>query len=252
MNLSGYKKVEYTINQRPARERWLILLAGGFVVFWLWSNLIYNHVVSAQEGASRQIGVAQKNLTDTEKQLTSLLAEIKKDPIKNLQDQKDQLSGQVNSMNAELKALMDNLVNPKEMLILLKTILENQSGLTLVAMENKSPELIKIKEPPAPENTEVKGALPTLKGKKPVAGPPKADATKVEAVSAPRVLLYRHGLEITFSGPFFKVVDYLKSLESVKKKIIWDSIDYSVTAYPVAEVKLNVMTISTNEGWLGV
>ncbi|MDO9163702.1 MAG: hypothetical protein Q8N35_07955 [Methylococcaceae bacterium] len=64
--------------------------------------------------------------------------------------------------------------------------------------------------------------------------------------------IYKHGLAITFTGNYTDTVNYLKALEALPWAIVWDSIDYQVKEYPVAEITIHVVTLSFEEGWLGV
>jgi MSHA biogenesis protein MshJ len=64
--------------------------------------------------------------------------------------------------------------------------------------------------------------------------------------------IYKHGLTITFSGSYLDTFNYLKALESMPWHFIWESIDYQVKDYPIAETTLRVHTLSFKESWLGV
>ncbi len=62
--------------------------------------------------------------------------------------------------------------------------------------------------------------------------------------------IYRHGLSLTLSGNYFNTLNYLKKLESLPWRFNWDSIDYKVKEYPVAETTLKLYTLSFEENWL--
>lgn len=64
--------------------------------------------------------------------------------------------------------------------------------------------------------------------------------------------IYKHGLAISFSGHYLDTLNYLTALEALPWHIIWDSIDYQVTHYPLAEVTIQVYTLSFEETWLNV
>ncbi|MGD0961146.1 MAG: hypothetical protein ABSB19_15170 [Methylomonas sp.] len=64
--------------------------------------------------------------------------------------------------------------------------------------------------------------------------------------------LFRHTLAITIQGDYFSTLNYLKTLESLPWRIQWDSIDYQVKNYPVAETRIQVYTLSFEKDWLGV
>jgi MSHA biogenesis protein MshJ len=63
---------------------------------------------------------------------------------------------------------------------------------------------------------------------------------------------YKHGLEITFTGNYSDTINYLKALEELPWAIVWENIDYQVKDYPKAEITIRLVTLSFDEGWLGV
>jgi MSHA biogenesis protein MshJ len=65
-------------------------------------------------------------------------------------------------------------------------------------------------------------------------------------------LIYQHGLVLHFSGSYLATLNYLKSLEAMPWNFIWDSIDYQVKDYPMAEITLRVHTLSLEKSWLNV
>ncbi|WP_347987358.1 hypothetical protein [Methylomonas sp. AM2-LC] len=64
--------------------------------------------------------------------------------------------------------------------------------------------------------------------------------------------LYCHTLAITLQGDYFSTLNYLKTLESLTWRINWDSMDYQVKNYPIAETHIQVYTLSFDKEWLGV
>lgn len=64
--------------------------------------------------------------------------------------------------------------------------------------------------------------------------------------------IYKHGISLTFSSDFFTTLAYLKTLEALPWRFLWDSVEYTVKTYPDAEVVLRVYTLSFEEQWLDV
>jgi len=65
-------------------------------------------------------------------------------------------------------------------------------------------------------------------------------------------LLYQHGLELHFSGSYADTLAYLTALEAMPWNFVWDSINYQVKDYPIAEITLRVHTLSLEKSWLDV
>ena len=64
--------------------------------------------------------------------------------------------------------------------------------------------------------------------------------------------VFRHAFEIAFSGGYLATLRYLKALEALPWKFVWDSVDYEVVAYPQSTVRLRLHTLSLSEDWIGV
>jgi MSHA biogenesis protein MshJ len=64
--------------------------------------------------------------------------------------------------------------------------------------------------------------------------------------------IYRHVLEVKFSGKFRDILVYMQSLEALDWKIIWDEIEIVSNEYPLITVKVVISTLSTRKEWVGV
>jgi MSHA biogenesis protein MshJ len=64
--------------------------------------------------------------------------------------------------------------------------------------------------------------------------------------------IYRHVLEVNFSGKFTDILKYMQSLEALDWKLIWDEIEIVSDEYPVITVKVVISTLSTRKEWVGV
>jgi MSHA biogenesis protein MshJ len=65
-------------------------------------------------------------------------------------------------------------------------------------------------------------------------------------------VIYKHELAILFKGNYPDTVTYLKALEALSWVINWESIDYKVKEYPLAEISIHFVTYSFDRDWLGV
>ena len=64
--------------------------------------------------------------------------------------------------------------------------------------------------------------------------------------------IYKHGLVMTFTGKYTDTLNYLKTLENLPWAIIWESFDYQVKEFPMAEITVHIVTLSFEKDWLGV
>ena len=71
------------------------------------------------------------------------------------------------------------------------------------------------------------------------------DAARVASV-------FRHGVEIRLRGGYLSTLRYLEALEALPWRFFWDSLEYEVTEYPIAEITFILHTLSSEESWIGV
>lgn len=64
------------------------------------------------------------------------------------------------------------------------------------------------------------------------------------------VTLFEHGVLIRFKGDYFSTINYLKAIEELKWRLFWDKLEYKVVQYPIAEITIQVHTLSDEEGWI--
>jgi len=80
----------------------------------------------------------------------------------------------------------------------------------------------------------------------PGAKPPAKAATPGER------LIYRHGIELTVSGPYLDLVRYLSQLEFLPSQLYWGSLELDASRYPNHTLKIVVYTLSLDPAWLNV
>jgi MSHA biogenesis protein MshJ len=223
------------INQRPQRERMMILvtsltcllMAGmqGIEVFGKKIKQL-NTIVEEKSDAINQLNG----------ELSRLQIEYSVDPNSHLKQQQTQLQTDLDKTEKELESMMYSLVEPKKMVKVIRDLFVNQTSLKLIQLKNLSPQRLTT-EVVLPSSTAVESIKPTEK-------------VDIDQKIAPD--LYRHALVITFEGDFFSVVNYLKTLEKLKWRFYWKSIHYQVSEYPNAIIMLELHTFSREKGVLGV
>lgn len=59
--------------------------------------------------------------------------------------------------------------------------------------------------------------------------------------------LYEQGITLIFNSGYSDFYEYLRSLENLKWMLFWDELQYAVTKYPSAEIKLTTYTVSSTK-----
>jgi len=65
-------------------------------------------------------------------------------------------------------------------------------------------------------------------------------------------LIYRHGIELTVSGPYLDLMRYLSQLEFLPSQLYWGSLELDASRYPNHTLKVVVYTLSLDPAWLNV
>ena len=68
--------------------------------------------------------------------------------------------------------------------------------------------------------------------------------------SAPAI--YRHDMELRLEGGFAQAQNYLRSIEQLPSRVIWDELTFEVEKYPKGQLRLAVHTLSTREEFIRV
>jgi MSHA biogenesis protein MshJ len=119
---------------------------------------------------------------------------------------------------AQLKLKAIELIDPEEMFQLMTQLIYKESKLKLLSLKRR-------------------GVKPALKAKE-----------EEENTSG----IYRHVLEVKFSGQYEDIFNYMTSLESLEWKLIWEEIEISNDEYPVVNVTIVISTLSMRKEWVGV
>jgi MSHA biogenesis protein MshJ len=206
-------------NQRPLRERILLLLAVSAVLLYLFYLVLLQPLGRRSELARQEI--VQMQNRQMELQALTQVVEARKnvDPDRQNRLRLAALESEIAKMQEDLQAGLENLVSPEEMPELLKELLTRQKKLRLLSLENQDPERIVLGNSDAPDS---------------------ASAT-----------VYRHLLRMKFSGDYMTLLQYLRQLEQLPRTLVWERVDIATDEYPQATVTLEVYTLSLKEGWIG-
>lgn len=64
--------------------------------------------------------------------------------------------------------------------------------------------------------------------------------------------VFRHGVEITVTGTYVELFDYLAALERLPTQLYWGNAELDVLSHPTAKLRLVVYTVSLDRAWLVV
>lgn len=130
-----------------------------------------------------------------------------------------QLQRQLRNVEDDLRLKTVELIDPEDMFELMSRMIYGESRLKLINLKRR----------------EVSPAI-----------------TVDEGENSAEPGIYRHVLEVKFSGKYADILSYMQTLEKLDWKLIWDEIEIISEDYPLMTVKLVISTLSTREEWVGV
>jgi MSHA biogenesis protein MshJ len=216
------------IDQLGVRERGLILITSLVIVYSLWQSLVFDYITNLKQQLSGNASKIQQQISNLQGQISEVSNSLSLDPIIRLQEKIKKTKQENDDLQKKLVTMTEKLIPPKEMTALLKNILENKD-LKVVHVENIAP-------------------VPLFSGSK---DGEEEDQKKAAKEAALRFQVYKHGIEIVFTGTFFQVRDFLADAENLPWKVLWEELEFSVDKYPTAKVRVVIKTLSINANLLG-
>lgn len=215
---------------RPQAERFILAGIG-------FGGLIYLFVIMFNDPAQLEIASLDRQLNTVESRLIEQQTSAAELQLSGVEDPdsfiRERLAGLIQEQTLiqdGIESLAGNLVSPNGMTQVLTSVLDSQEGLTLIKVENVAPVAL-------------------------TNGVTVASADAGNGGSSLRSLgfqVFRHGLVLEFQGDYFSTLRYLLFLETMEENFFWDSFQFEQTLWPEARIRLELHTLSSEEGFIGV
>lgn len=210
------------------RER--VLLAGAVLafVYFLWEFTFYSSRVEAREILEAQQQSAQQTLVRAQAEQKVLSGLVGRDAFASLRRELTALQQSTSEMDAKLQGLSAGLVSPADLPLVLREVLGARPRVRLLSLQ-------------------------TLPAEEIILQPKSTVAAQVSTPDQPQTgtaKLYKHGVNIVLESSFGATLEYLQALESANWQFYWDNLDYQVKNYPLAQISLDVYTLSAVGGGL--
>lgn len=208
--LLRWRRARRSFDARVLNERRLLIVAVAaglwFVMDAVWITPGYKQLSSALARKNQAQGVVDA-LQDKQRQQVLEMARAQASVKDELQQTRERMRHQ----EEEFEKARQVLVPAREMRALLEGLLAEQRALRLQSMKTMPREDIQ---------------LPHVDG--------AGDAS----------LLYRHGLEIKVVGGFHDLLNWLRNVESMPRKVLWDDMTMQADDQAVLSLTLKVHTLS--------
>jgi len=219
-----WKQFVKAVDARKQEERLVLLLALLLVLGYAGFILLIEPLQLQRADLDRRLTVTNTQIIDESNRQAEIRTTYTSDPDTFARTRQSELQAAIVAANTELEEVYGQLIDPREMSLMLTRILQSESSLALVSLSNKPSELLLT--------TDINDETD------------RDRATKVE--------LFRHGMQMVFEGSYLDTVRYLQSLEALENNFFWESMQYDVQDYPKARITLDIYTLSTQRGWIGV
>lgn len=213
--MSAFKNMGVKFNKISQRERLFVFLT-------VLVGTLAGSYFLILEPANIEMAKAEKKLqkiytqhSDLNVQIGQIKTELLEDPLQKINDEIMVLSQKLDSLDEELNVRLVNFINASQMPAALTGVLTKSSGIEVESLTS----------------------LPVH----------AFSNTPGTSKSEDIITFYKHTLEIKISGDYNSVYKYLRNLEKLDDTFYWDSIAYTVTEYPLADVTLRIFTLSDQQ-----
>lgn len=231
---SRWRALSAQVDARSQRERIMLLCVMLALLYALFQVAAYNPLRKYQSLLQTRIAANQTNLIVLQTKIQELSANISKDPNMPNRVYLDELTRRLDGADASLIEITKSLVPPQEMTALVNNVLSRHRELKVARVENLPFEELR-NPPPPPEQTDKKNEV--------TAG------TNPTAETEP---LYKHGLRIEVHGGFREIVAFIRELEQMNWKVLWDTVDIKTDRHPQSSAEIIVYTLSRDDAWISL
>ena len=221
-------KLRETVDRLSLRERLFLFAASLVIVGGVWEAALAGPLDARKVQAAQKVEALKTRLQTLDAALASTATGLTEGMPAEF-DQLTALRSRVAAGDQEVRVFTSDLVDPKQMRLVLEELLSRQSGLKLVNATNL----------PAKALIEPNG--------EPAAA--KDDGAKTKSAEPQ---LYRHTLVLTLEGSYLDCLAYLQAVEQLPWHLYWSRIELKENGYPRNAIVLELRTLSTDKEWIGV
>jgi len=211
--LLGYAK---RLDAMSLRERVLVFLAAAAVIVGIADNALFEPILRRQKIDSQ---LNQQQTDEIHAMQTQLQAYAQARLGEGASAKRQRLEKHVAELAAldrELAGRQSELITPDRMTKMLSEILKRNPEIELVSLRSIA----------------------------------ATGLTQLPTMLTGGATMYRHGIEVTVSGTYLRLLGYLAELERNPAKIFWGNLELQAGTYPQATLKVTLYTLSPDKTWL--
>lgn len=239
---SRWQQAATSFNTRPVAEKWIIAVVAIGAIVWLYYLFVMTGQSAQVAALDRQLTTARAALITMEQREQAARQAAIEDPNQAVRLRIERAMAEQDRLEGLLTELAGNLVTPQEMTRLLTSMLQDTGGIELVSVENLAPM-------PMRNNA---GQIESGTAGSEDASSPDAGSASDNAAVERRQQVFQHSLVLELQGDFLSLIEYLGRVESFAASFFWDELSIEQDVWPNARVRLQLHTLSTEEGFVGV
>ncbi len=200
------------------RERVLIFLAAAVVIVAIADSALFDPISRRQKVNSQRIHQQEDEIRTMQGQVQAYAQARTGDDANAKRQRLEKRKLELAALDRELAGRRSELVPPERMAKMLHEIVKRNPDIELVSLRSL---------------------------------PASGLAQSLTAIlGSGGLALYRHGIEITVSGSYLKMLAYVGQLERLPAKIMWGNMELQAGAYPAVTLKITLYTLSPEKTWL--
>ena len=218
LNISALETAAQNFNALTLRERFLFVFTILVSISVVWWYFYVEPMQLKTKSLIKDNNRISNEIVITRRTINDIRSRIAQGVGQDKTRKLAQLELALEAVDERLRLKTIELIDPEQMFQLMTRLVYKESKLKLLSLKRR----------------EVKQAITPSENQPDEAG------------------IYRHVLEVKFSGKFLDILKYMQSLENLDWKLIWDEIEIITDEYPRITVKVVISTLSTRKEWVGV
>ena len=211
----SYSEMQSAFNAMTLRERFILfgaLLICSISITYFW---VIDPAILKQAKIDKQLQKSYQAEEVMEAEIDSINLRLMQDPLEEINNKIAFSQQTLARIDQQLDDKLVKFIHAQKMPIALTKVLSKTPGVKINALRSLPVKAFNAKM--------------------------KSDGT------ADQDIFYQHTLEISLLGDYNSIYQYLLNVESLQEKFYWYSLDYQVSDYPLAEVTIQIYTLSDQQ-----
>jgi MSHA biogenesis protein MshJ len=215
---SRYQQYAKKFDMLSVRERALVIITVLVIVTYLWWYFFAMPQLAASNNLEQKNVALENEIQILDRTSGQITQRINEGVNKSKQQQLVLLQAELDRVKAQLQQKTLELIEPDDMFQLMQQMIFSESKLKLTGLKRK---LVR-------------------------------PAFEADPQDEQQAEIYRHVMQVSFQGSYRNILKYIRELESLKWKLIWDKISLKLDEYPKINVEIEISTLSDSKHWVGL